>query len=100
MYDPFKVYRGFTQGKPRYPTIFNMVVDAVIRHWEIVVAVEEAGPEILWRVVHTLAALFYADYKILASPRPSRLQEALDVLIGLFNRFGLRMNVNNTVGMI
>ena len=27
---PFKGYRGVTQGNPLYPTIFNMVVDAVI----------------------------------------------------------------------
>ena len=25
--------RGVTQGKPLSPTIFNVVVDAVVRHW-------------------------------------------------------------------
>ena len=30
---PFTCYRGVTQGNLLYPTIFNMVVDAVIRHW-------------------------------------------------------------------
>ena len=25
--------RGVTQGDPLYPTIFNVVVDAVVRHW-------------------------------------------------------------------
>ena len=25
--------RGMTQGNPLSPTIFNVVVDAVVRHW-------------------------------------------------------------------
>ena len=29
----FKGYRGITQGKPLSPTIFNVIVEAVIRHW-------------------------------------------------------------------
>ena len=41
----FKVYRGVTQGDPLSPTIFNMVVDAVIWHWMAVVAPTEEGSE-------------------------------------------------------
>ena len=29
----FKGERGVTQGNPLSPTIFNVVVDAVVRHW-------------------------------------------------------------------
>ena len=29
----FKGTRGVTQGNPLSPTIFNVVVDAVVRHW-------------------------------------------------------------------
>ena len=29
----FKGARGVTQGDPLSPTIFNVVVDAVVRHW-------------------------------------------------------------------
>ena len=29
----FKGGRGVTQGDPLSPTIFNVVVDAVVRHW-------------------------------------------------------------------
>ena len=29
----FKGKRGVTQGDPLSPTIFNVVVDAVVRHW-------------------------------------------------------------------
>ena len=49
--------------------------------------------------VHILATLFYADDGLLYSPRPSSLQEALDVLTGLLYRVGLSMNVNKTVDM-
>ena len=30
---PFKGQRGVTQGDPLYPTISNMVVDAVLQNW-------------------------------------------------------------------
>ena len=32
-----------TQGDPLPPNIFNMVMDAVIRHWVMVVTPTEAG---------------------------------------------------------
>ena len=37
----FKGARGVTQGDPLSPTIFNVVVDVVVRHW-VTLAVEEA----------------------------------------------------------
>ena len=30
---PFKWYRGFTQGYPLSPTIFNVLVNTVLHHW-------------------------------------------------------------------
>ena len=66
----FKGARGVTQGDPLSPTIFNVVVDAVIRHW-VTLAVEEAekrgyrGKEGMHQ-----AALFYADDGMVASSDP------------------------------
>ena len=40
---PFKGYQGVMQGDPLYPSFFNMVVDAVIRHWLMVVTASKAG---------------------------------------------------------
>ena len=50
----FKGYRGVTQGDPLYPTIFNMVVDAIIRHWVTVVTPSESG---MWGVGMTIIDL-------------------------------------------
>ena len=36
----FKGGRGVTQGDPLSPTIFNVVVDAVVRHWFTLAATE------------------------------------------------------------
>ena len=41
----FHGYRGVTQGNPFPPTVFNMVVGVVIRHWVTVVVPMEAGAE-------------------------------------------------------
>ena len=45
-----------------------MVVDAVIRHWEIVVSGEEAGIEGFGRALQTLAMLFYVGDVIQSPP--------------------------------
>ena len=34
---PFRGERGFTPGDPLLPTIFNVVVDAVVCHWGFLV---------------------------------------------------------------
>ena len=39
--ESFKGARGATKGNPLSPTIFNVVVDEVLRHW-VTMALEEA----------------------------------------------------------
>ena len=97
--DPFTGSRGVTQGDPLPPTIFNMLVDAIILHWETWVTREEAVPEGFGREVQKLAALFYANAGFISSPRPSRLQEPLEILTGMFDQVSLRTNIAKTVGM-
>ena len=77
-----------------------MVVDAVIHHWVVLLTGEEAGPASFRLLVQCLAEFFYANYILLASPRPSRIQAALDVLEGLFYRVGLHTNFNKKVEML
>ena len=65
---PFKVHLEVTQVDPLYPTIFNMVFYAEIRHWVTLVSGEEAVLEGFLRAVQCMLALFYADNRLLALP--------------------------------
>ena len=47
-----------------------------------------------------MGVLFYADNGILALTSPDHLQEALDVLTGLFVMVGIQTNVKKMVGMV
>ena len=89
-----------TQGDPLSPTIFNVVVYAVVRHW-VTVMVEcaeewgECGQE--GRHQNTL---FYAADGVVASSYPRWLQGEFSTLVGLFDRVGLRIDVGRTVVMV
>ena len=54
------------------------------------VAGEGVGPEGFGRVIQNMDTLFYADNRLFVSARPDRLNKALDVLMGLFDRVGLK----------
>ena len=95
---PFKGHQGATQGDTLSPTIFNMVVDAVIHHWVTLVEGEDAGTEVFRQVIQWLAVLFYTENGLLNSPRPARLQEALENLTRLFDRVGFQTNVKKRWG--
>ena len=57
----FKGERGVTQGDPLSPTIFNVVVDAVVRHWLLLATKEAEIRGERGREGRHQAALFYAD---------------------------------------
>ena len=83
-----------TQGDPLSPTIFYVVVDALVCHW-LTIAVQEAerrGER--GREGRHQAALFYADDGMLASSYPQWLQWAFTQLVGIFDRVGLKTNCN------
>ena len=98
--EAFKGARGVTQGDPLSPTILNVVVDAVVRHWATM-ALEEAekrgerGNE-GWHQ----AALFYADDGMVVSSDLLWLQWSIDALVSLFKRVGLWTDVRKTVSMV
>ena len=95
----FKGGRGVTQGDPLSPTIFNVVVDAVVRHWLTTAVTEAEKRRDRGREGRHQAALFYADDGMLASSDPQWLQWAFTQLVGLFDRVGLNTNCGKTVSM-
>ena len=108
------------------PTIFNVVVDAVVCHWDSLVAGsmgrdnsndDEAGQPTEGRTIrgkedgrrraeegHALLkvqiAFFNAGGRMLASTDPVWLQTAFDMPTGIFDRVGLGTNFRKTVGMV
>ena len=89
-----------TQGDPLSPTIFNVVVGAVVRNWvTVVIAVMEERVEHGQEGSHQ-ASLFYADDGMVASSDPRWLQGAFNTLVSLFDRLVLRTNALKAVGMV
>ena len=96
----FKGARGVKEGYPISPTIFNVVVDAVVRHWvtDMVEGAEEWGEH--GKESRHQNALFYVDGGMVTLPDPRWLHGAFSTLVRLFDRVGLNMNVGKTVGMV
>ena len=96
----FKGACGVTQGDPPPPTIFNLVADAVARHWVEVMleGAEERGDCVQEGWHHN--DLFYADDFMVALSDPRWLQGAFSTLVRLFDRVGLQTNVRKKVGML
>ena len=57
--EAFKGDRGVTQGDTLSPPIFNVVVDAVVRHWVTMALAEAEKRGERGSVVSHQAALFY-----------------------------------------
>ena len=68
---PFKCQCGVTQGILLSPTIFIMMVYAVLRHWVSVVAAIEGASDLctegFGRYIQCLVAYFYSDDLLLTS---------------------------------
>ena len=96
----FKGDQGVTQEDSLSPTIFNVVVYAVVCHW-VAVVVEGAGErgERGQKGRHQ-NALFYTDDGMVASSDPRWIQDAFITLVGLFDRVVLRTNVGKTFVMV
>ena len=88
-----------TQGDPLSPTIFNVVVDAVVRHWITISVTEAEKRGERGREGRHKAALFYVDDGMLALSDPQWLQWSFSQLVGLFDRVGINTNSRKMVSM-
>ena len=85
---------------PLSPTIFNVVVDTLVRHWVTVVIAGAEERDERGKEGRHQASLFYADDGMVASSDPRWLQGDLNTLVGLFDRVGLWTNAGMTVNMV
>ena len=61
-------HRRVTQGNPLSSTIFDVVVDDVIRHWvTVVVPSQEGTRQVLRASIQTQSMLFYANDGLVVS---------------------------------
>jgi hypothetical protein len=97
---PFEVGCGVTQGDVISPTIFNIIVDAVLHHWYSVVSPDPTDTDALGTNILERLSLFFVDDGLIGSTDPQWLQDSFELLVDLFEWVGLRTNTNKTKAMI
>ena len=98
--EPFQAHRGVTYGGPFSPRLFNIMVDAIVREWLRQVLGPEAARQGYGEEVRAFLVIFHADDAAITSRDPERLQAALNILVGLFERVGLHTNTTKTKVMV
>ena len=111
-----------------FTTIFNLVVDSVVHHWESLMAegtgcdnrygssgekavqleirMIRARNDVRWWTeegnmrLKVQEAFLYSDDRMVASTDPGWIHTTFDMLTGLFDRAGLKVNVCKKVGMV
>ena len=96
----FQGFWGVIQGGPLSPTIFNMVVDAVVHLWISLVAGLVGGKDRCVGKVRHRAAFFYADYGMVSSTEPFFMQGVFGTLTRFFDRLGFRKHFGNKFGIL
>ena len=92
--------RGVTQGEFSSPTIFNIVVDAVV--WEVLEAVcspHEAQYGMGW-ATGEINLVLYVDERRISVQDHEWVQDALTVIVDMFRRMGLEANIEKIKVML
>jgi Reverse transcriptase (RNA-dependent DNA polymerase) len=85
---PIKSDRGVTQGDPLSPTLFNVIVDAVVRETKRILSLTDND------------AIFYADDGLITGTNRDAVQYCIDLVTHLFSLFGLQMNASKTKALV
>ena len=100
LWKPFSTGRGFMQGYPASPIIFNIVVDVVVRAvLEVVCGPQEAWHGMGW-AVGDLRLIFYADNDSIGGRDHIWVQDALTVSVAIFQRMVLETNLEKTKSLV
>jgi hypothetical protein len=93
----FKAGQGDTQGGPLSTKLFNILVNAVMCEWVQQLKEDRDYEEgELAALTTTFFAIFYVNNAYLASQDAGLLQQALTLLVDLFQRVGLQTNTSKT----
>ena len=76
------------------------MVDVIICHWVGLMVDKKAGPDGFGYTAADKMTLFYAYYGLIDSNNPVWLQWVFDIIIGIFERFGIINNMENMVTMV
>ena len=87
----FNAERGVKQGDIMSPTIFNIIIDSIVR--DCIQKMKDKGDE-------TTNIQFYADDGIIAGDNYEQVQYILNIIKENFLSFGLEMNIEKTETMI
>ena len=91
----FPATKGTMQGGLVSLTLFNLVVDNVIRTWlDMTVEDQRVAHDGLVDTVGRCLGVFYSEDGMVRSRNPNWLQHVVNVPVGLFRRYGLVANVS------
>ena len=76
------------------------MVDVIILHWVGLMCENEAGPDVFGYTVADKMTLFYAYYGLFDYTNPVWLQWLFDILIGLFESFGIINSMEKMMTMV
>ena len=93
-YRPYLPQGVQSRAYPCPLTLFNIVVDNVIRTWlTMTVEDKKVAHDGLGETVWQCLRVFYAKYDMVSSHNSDWLHHSMNVLVGLFIRYGLAANI-------